>query len=73
MSKPKNRYSEKTEYKGVYRSKDTGGFAAYYCFAGVQYYCGRHECPRKAAKARDIKIIDVRGDLRELQILKPIA
>jgi len=60
----------KTLYTGVWQHKKTKKWHSKVTNEGTVYFCGKHDTPEKAAKARDIKIIE-KGLPQALQILKP--
>ena len=60
------------KYTGVQFNTLTQMYQARVQHNGTLYECGHHSTPEKAAKARDMKILE-KGLPQKLQILKAVA
>ena len=60
-----------SKYKGVTYCKKNKNWRSTLYYKNIQYECGRHATERDAAKARDMKIINL-GINKPLQILKRV-
>lgn len=58
-----------SKYTGVRQVKGEHNWESYFTHKGVRYVCGIFSCDKAAAKARDIKILNV-GANKPLQIIK---
>lgn len=61
----------KALYTGVWQHKKTKMWHSKVTHKHIVYFCGKHNTPEAAAKARDKKIIE-KGLPQALQILKPL-